>query len=362
MRSMLLPAVLVFALAIPVFSHFIHLGDNLWHIQLAMEMGRRESFQPHPLFHACLIALTARGDTLTAPGVVAILLAAALGLRAWLTASELTESSRVSPFTSTVLCLGLALAMPLPSWWGEKTYLGDLSPNSWHNPTGIFAMPLALAVFLTGMRLVSRPTMRAAAVTSFVILLSLLAKPSYMLAFGPCLLVSLLAAIGRAFRQDQLSPASALGIVVLTFGPAAILLTAQYALFTHEVRVMYAPFEVWRRFTRDHMLGSVLVGIAFPLAVVACYPREANASQALTCAWATLAVGVATYALFAESGVRMTHGNFRWGMIYADHILFVASSVFLFRQRGTLRRSLCLGVLGLHVISGVRYLAGDWTS
>src|SRR4051794_28633890 len=115
MRSRLLPAVLVFTLAFPVLSHFIHLGDNLWHIQLAREMERRESIQPHPLFHVCLIALTARGDSLTAPGVVAFMLAAALALRAWLTAGELTESARVSPLTAAVLCLGLALAMPLPS-------------------------------------------------------------------------------------------------------------------------------------------------------------------------------------------------------------------------------------------------------
>ena len=59
---------------------------------------------------------------------------------------------------------------------------------------------------------------------------------------------------------------------------------------------------------------------------------------------------------FAERA-RLTDDNFGWGMIYADHVLFVASAAFLFTQRSDWRRWVCLSVLLLHVASGVQYLA-----
>ena len=37
---------------------------------------------------------------------------------------------------------GLVLAMPLPNWWKfPALYLGQITPNVWHNPTLIVAMP-----------------------------------------------------------------------------------------------------------------------------------------------------------------------------------------------------------------------------
>jgi hypothetical protein len=360
MRSAFWPAALVFLLTFPFFSHCVHLGDHQWHIAIAKDMAGRRALPPHPLFHACLLALTARDDGLTAPGVVAFLLAGALGVRAWITAAFLSEGRRVSGFWVAILCLALALAMPLPAWWGIKTYLGDLSPNRWHNPTGVFAMPFALAVFICGARTVSRPSWHGAAQTSVALCLSLLAKPNYVLAFGPCLVVGLGAATWRAIRQGQLTARSAVGVLLLTFAPAAVVLGAQFVLFASDSRILYAPFEVWRLFTRDHVTDSILVGIVYPLAVVICFPREANSSSTLTMAWAALGVGLATFALFAESGDRIAHGNFSWGMIFADQVLFVASTAFLLQQPNGWRRAFCFATLGAHAMAGVFQLAHDW--
>src|SRR5207245_4270936 len=94
---------------------------------------------PHPLFHACLLVLSG-GNPQAAPLAAAFLLAFATGLRTWLTASYLSCARRLDPVALTLLCLALALAMPLPNWWKfPGIYLGQIWPNVWHNPTAIFA-------------------------------------------------------------------------------------------------------------------------------------------------------------------------------------------------------------------------------
>jgi hypothetical protein len=323
-------------------------------------MWRGQSLPPHPLFHACLLALTGGENYLAAPGVLAFLLAAALGVRAWLTADQLVSAGVNSVFVVTVLCLALALALPLPNWWHGELYIGNVSPNIWHNPTGVFAMPFALATFLIGMRMIEQPSLRLALFTGPFLALSLLAKPNYLLAFSPYLGIGLATRVLRAVRSGDLAGRTAVAILLFSFAPPALVLAGQYIWLRQDTAVIYVPWEVWNQFTHRHILGSILVGIAYPLAVVVCYPREVNAAPRLIAAWATLAVGMATYALFAERGERLSHANFGWGMIYANHVLFVVSTVFLLQQRGRIRQFLCFAVLALHALSGVRHLVDVW--
>jgi hypothetical protein len=360
-------ALIIFLLAMPVFSRIINSNggplrstDHRQHIGVALEMAQGGAIPPHPLFHLVLIALSGGINPLVAPGVVVFILASALGVRAWLTAELLSRECRLSAASILVLCLALALAMPLPNWWGGDIYQGNVSPNAWHNPTIVFAMPFALALFMIATRALEAPTVAKTALTGTAAALSLLAKPNYVMAFGPCFATALLQSLGVEFRAHRMRLAVLCNRVLMALGPPALVLVAQYALFSQEGGIIYAPFAVWGLYCREHYYwGSILIGTLFPLAVVACYPLEANRSRPVVLAWATLAVAIATFALFAESGDRIRHANFAWGMTLSDHVLFVVSVAFLFQQRGLVRRAICLGVLGLHASSGavalVRY-------
>jgi hypothetical protein len=351
----------VFLVAMPVLSRIVdsargplRSNDHLQHIGLAQDMAHGRSIPPHPLFHVFLIALMGGDNRPSAEGLLAFLLAFALGVRAWLTARLLLDVRSLSTVAVTLLCLLLALAMPFPNWWGGDIYQGNVSPNVWHNPTGIFAMPFAVGLFLLGARELDQPSVRAASVTGLVMFLSLLAKPNFVLAFGPCLAVALLGAVTA--RNTAKSVTAGAAVYALTFAPALVVFAVQSALLTRNEQILYAPFAVWGVYCHEHYVGAVLIGIAFPLTVLACYPRAVNASRPLVLAWATLAVAIATFALFAESGERITHANFAWGMTLADHVLFVLSTAFVLQQRGIVRRAVCLGVLGLHALSGAAAL------
>lgn len=366
----LVPGLLLFVLCLPIFSRLVFVGygpgkettDYRLHIHLARDILRKDTIPPHPLFHLLLLLFMGGDNESAAPGVAAILLAAAVGVGAYLTAGALLASRRLSTVTLTLLCMALALAMPLPNWWNwPNVCRGQVAPNAWYNPTGVFAMPFALALFLLGMRVVDGNGRGPFIATSVAMLLSLLAKPNYVLAFAPCFAVLLATVLFRAIRSGELNPATALAKGLIVFAPAGALLVSQYFNLYGGTdptggRILYAPLEVWKRFTNDHVPAAIYLGIAFPLTVTFLFPLEANKDRALVLAWSVLVLGILHFALFAESGSRIIHVNLSWGMILAAHVLFVVSCAFLLRQSGRVRQCLAFGMLGLQVASGVMCL------
>jgi hypothetical protein len=360
MNRRLVPALAVFAAVFPVLAGRIRSYDYFEHTVIAVKMIRGEGAPPHPFFHFVLLALIGGDNTVAAPGVMATILAVALATRTWLTCG-MSGYQRAGIAWLTVLCLALTFAMPLPNWWGSDIYRGQPSPNVWHNPTGIFALPFALALFLSGMKLVELPTLRQSAFTSGLMVLSLLAKPNYVLAFGPVLGIVLLSTFLRLRRDGTIATVTALSILVLTFIPSLAILVIQHFTLTQDHRIIYSPLEVWTmdRFSKSksNIPWAILLGTAFPLAVALCYPRQANSSSRLFICWSALAVAIGTFACFAETSKYRGHGNFGWGMTLADSVLFAVSLEFLLEQQGMIRRTLCLAVLGLHVVAGVIYLS-----
>jgi hypothetical protein len=341
-------ATVVFLIAMPLFSVRVSTGDYGPHIGFTRDLLEGKGTPPHPLFHLLLIALSG-GDLFGASGLVVFICAASLAAVTWLSASMI-ERAGCRPTLTVVLSILLALVLPLPNWWSGHRYVGLTTPNVWHNPTGVFAMPFALWLFMAGTRLLDRPTIGHAALAGVAGVLSLLSKPNYFLCFVPAFGLTLLSVVFR------MRPATAAKLLALTFGAPAVVLLGQYLWLTNNTAILFLPFEVWRGYVRSHYVGAVLVGIAFPLMVFALYPRKANEDRTLILAWVALQFGIVMQICFMERA-RPFDDNFGWGMIYSNHVLFVASAAFLFMQRSDWRRWVCLSVLLLHAVSGVEYLA-----
>jgi hypothetical protein len=390
--DLVLPALVLFLLSLPVLSRLVagsaqpgQHSDHLDHLRFAHEMAQKGNFPPHPLFHCCVVFFSFGNATLTLGGIAVVVLALALAARAYLTALLMTDGS-VPPLGLILgLCLCLALAMPLPNWWQfppdlfpgnyaryfkdlpspawwkvPVTYRGQISPNVWHNPTAIFAMPFALGLFLLGYEALRGLRTETMAGVGCVMALTLLAKPNYVLAFAPCLAVALLVAWYRGVGGGRLSVSTAVGQACLAFAPALAILTFQFrnafgAGITGDSRVIVAPFTSWSEFS-PNIPASILLGVAFPATVTVFYGRPIMREAKVMLAWAVLAVAIAEFALFAEVGDRSTHGNFHWGAVAADQVLFVVCTDFLVRQRRSAWRNLAFAVLGLHVLSGCVYL------
>jgi hypothetical protein len=364
MRSKLLvPAVALFFVSAPLYTREVEIaqswGDYSFHMEVARNILHGRADRPHLLLHVTLLALTGGTIGTAAPGALAMLLALSVAVRTWMTAGYLNDSRKLSAAALTILCLSIAFAAPLPNWWHGDLIVGQPSANAWHSPTYVFASAFCLWLFLDGLRLLARPSPGGAAVVGLAMVLSLLAKPNYVLAFAPIFGLALCAALWRAWRGDQVNVRRVASILALAFLPTLVAIGGQAAWLRSEHPVFLAPWVVWGIHS-PNIPASILLGTAFPLVVLVLFPRAANSDRPLVLAWCTFAVGVATFALMAESN--LGEANWGWGMHLADLVLFVASTAFVIRQPARLRQAVCLAVLGLHAVSGAVYLAGRYAS
>lgn len=360
--------ILFFLLALPVFWILCDVPagllttDHSAHIEVVQKILAGKLFPPHPLYHLAVILVACFQANLTVVTWAATLvLALAVGFRAGLTARIVTQDASPSGFAVACTCLALALATPLPNWWGGEIYGGQISPNVWHNPTALFVMPFCLLTFLWGLKSLESLELMDVRITGMLLAISALAKPNFLIAFAPVYVCRLAVGKVQASGMNSTALLALLRSAAEALWVPAVVLVCQYFWFFGEgdtrekSRIIFAPFAVWRHFS-PNLLGSLLVSIAFPLLTLVSFPQQVIRDRWLSVSWATFGVALLQFVLLAESGDRLTHGNFGWGALLANHLLFVMTARFLLRQPGSRRKQVCYIVLGLHALTGIQLL------
>ena len=344
--------------------------DFCFHDEVAADLAAGEPLElPHPLYHVLVATLAAvSGFAVPSVGIgVAVLAQTCLALVAYF---DLRAAAGGRAAVAALLALGLTVVAPL--YWltpaSREFYFGYLFPNALHSPTIILLRPFALGLFLGCAGVLAAAADPPSARTAGLALLTLLcaaAKPSYLI----CLLPALGAAWLLEGRPiDRRWSALALGVLL----PGALIAAAQ-AVFTlttdrmEPTTIVLAPLKVVFIYThRDVALVVVklALSVVFPVAVVAAFARDAVRDGALRLAWlAFLAGALYAYGL-AETGPRMSHGNFLWSGQAAAAVLFAASARFALARARTgereapgayLRLAVCGGAFALHVASGIGY-------
>jgi hypothetical protein len=246
--------------------------------------------------------------------------------------------------------------MPLPNWWKKDILLGQPSPNVWFSPTFLVAAPFALAAFWLGLRLLRDFDASTAIVFGLVLAIGLLAKPNYALAFLPCYVPTLLSALRRGWHAGQIPIVKVTSILLESFFPAACIMAWQVWWFKENATIILGyPLAVWHVLS-PNVPASIVLGSAFPLTVLICYPRSINSDRAMILAWTTFGVAIATFAVVAGvSGARSVDANYAnwgWGMHMAATVLFVQSATFVLSHRHDWRTLICWMVLFAQATSG----------
>lgn len=261
------------------------------------------------------------------------------------------------------LLLLLAHNLYLRPW--TNAYLGQFSPNVWHNSTTIFLMPFALLLFWSSCRFIERGETRTVANIMLIALLlavNAAIKPSFLLAFAAAWPLVLLWRYGFRSRHFWL------GLAPLLLGGG--LLAAQYIhLFllhpsnamgqtTSGVKIDF--LHVWPLYSKNIPL-SLLASFVFPLVVGLAYrPRLAVGAQWRWWYAALLqAVSVAQFAFLTEVGARETHANFAWQGMISCYLWFLTSVAVVLekelQERSGIRMWLAALALLAHVAAGIGY-------
>jgi len=252
-------------------------------------------------------------------------------------------------------------------FYNKNIYLGQWSPNPWHNPTIIVLKPFALVTFFLfvvlvedyfGGKTINRRRWRFFLFIFAVLMaVSCFAKPNWVLSFVPAIFIYLF-----FFRKFHLK-LSALAVALLI--PTGLALTYQF-FKTYKTadgdRIIFDFLGVWRQYSPNIFI-SILLATAFPVGLLLLRFRETTQNHFLILAWIVFLVALLQYSLLAER-VKYKACNFGWGYLMSLHILFLFSIVEFFRwlkypQKKApferLKIFIVANLLNLHFMCGIFY-------
>jgi len=361
-----------------VFSGFpSDIGAHIRHVNRIMEGDELNVAYPlwHFLVYYCskLINITVKEGAVlvTAINLVLIGLVIFSITKHYLTKLNLGFTDRQTDILllaiSVVLIISTAVYVP---FFNENQYVGQIHSGVWHNVTLLIVKPFALLSFFFTVLYFDNRSLRTGFVAVLVTLLSIYAKPSYIIVFLPTLFIFYVISLVRQANIKTLN--TSFGFtdsikkykhqLIFLFILSLLSITLLWHQYTNvysdsnESKIIVDFMGVWSLYTPNAM-GSIIVSYLFPLAVLFLVPSKT--SNAYLLALLLNIVSVLMFALFAESGPRYEHGNFGWSQQIVIQILFLVSIVELIKKYNVLSswRLYILSItLSLHVVSGVFYV------
>ena len=246
-------------------------------------------------------------------------------------------------------------------WWNFR-YLGVFSPNPYQNATYFATRPFAILLFTRfydvegGQRKI-----RDYVLLGTWLLLSVLAKPSFVLIFLPVMgFVTLFDCLFKPLKDKHLVK------MLIAVIPACVALIIQYlSVFEASTEadggIHIGVAVVWHLWTKGIKEAFILANL-FPLLFMIFHIDLIKKERLLRYAWYTHLVGLSTFVLLYEGGVRMRDANFAWGYMHGMFFVFFVSICLTVKRmfsgdvKGKWREIVTAPALILHVICGMLFL------
>ena len=257
-------------------------SDIPTHVNIAYSFAvNHDKLFPNFLYYLLVAFLSGFSKNIYIYFIVAIiLLAASLTAKLLITKLYLEKyipTHNYNKPTRLLLAIMLLFVFALPGWnlvTSHQFYLGQLTPNVWHNSTIIFLMPFAIVLFFKSYDFLFLPispqSKKQRAEIAVLIVINALIKPSFLFTLLPA--VFFIFFYHRFFtkhttRFAQLLPYF-LGIVFI-LGEYLLIYKLNYVSRVVQSAdssgdVGFAPFEVWRHFSNNIPL-SIITSLLFPI-------------------------------------------------------------------------------------------------
>ena len=330
---------------------------------------------PEPLWHLMtyMVVKALHCRVQIAAGLVSGLLIALTYIAAYFIIRKEVPGLESYEAAALDLALHLAGAIYVP-FFNKEPYLGQGTPNIWHNPTTIAVRPIALLIFvLVGSMIIKAQkenfengiSVGRGILTGFLLVLSCLAKPSFVQVFYPAIFTLMVIWL-ILYKGRNLKTAVQLFLVCL---PSLVVMIMQFVISFYSGNgnsggITIAPFVVAGARTRSIPISMLLL-LAFPLLMLILSLIKKSVSWEDILSWLMLLWGLVWRLLLAEKGERIYHGNFSWGYMLAVYLVWFTAVrnylKFYFSEQMTGNKRgvgfvLSTVVLVLHFLSGIYYL------
>ena len=230
-------------------------------------------------------------------------------------------------------------------FFNMRYYLGQGTPNPWHNPTSIAVRPFLLALCLMiedywlinkGDKVLLFGKEFSKALVYQIVMGALLAagtlcKPSILMVYFPaCALIAFVRLIkgkGRNFIPlivEHLYFLPSLLIILWQFISIYISGTDKYL----NSSTIVIDFFYTARLHTSSVAVSLILRMAFPFLVILIWRKELFKKPIFRLIFLQYLIGLATTWTFRETGRRANHGNFGWGNILACSVVWIYTVCF----------------------------------
>ena len=239
--------------------------------------------------------------------------------------------------------------------FSPRIYLGTGSPSVWHNVTLLAVKPFALlSVFFT-IKFFASNRINYFILALIVTLISIFAKPNYIIIFLPSLVVYMF--MKRYFNKRQLEFA----FIIILLSVAALVYQ-----FTNEFgeggksSVIFDFLGVWSLYTSS-VATSIALALGLPFLITLFNYQSVKKNEYVKFTWLLVFFSLILFSCFAEEGRNYTHANFSWSWNISLSLIYVFTIIEYFRQYfnmpGIFRYSL-LAMILYQVYVGWYFLIG----
>lgn len=233
-------------------------------------------------------------------------------------------------------------------FYNQRYYLGQGTPNTWHNPTTTAVRPFMILITLltigywdcekdarvTVLGKTIKKTTAYQVVLGGLLLYSTMIKPSYLMIYLPVCGIRALVLLARSRGKGFWKLVAG----HLYFVPSLCVLLYQYLLLyfvpsaeEDPSQVVIAPLRVARMYAPS-VLISLFLRMAFPFLVIVIWRKVIFRERFFPLIFGQYVTGLLISWTFAETGRRASHGNFGWGNVLGSSLLWIFCLFFFVRQ------------------------------
>ena len=328
-------------------------SDSSQHLEIIHKIfSDKEYYLSHPLWHITSFYIA---KLLSIPLSYGAIFGSAFYVSLWYITVFLFVSYCIKNFPKNrivLVSLIIILVGPLSiPHYHPIIFMGQGSPNIWHNVTLWTVKPFALLSVWFMLDGLYERNKRLLGYGIVFAVISLFAKPSFIIVFLPSLL---LYAFATKIYKDKYFIIS---FLLLSFMSIAILFYQYTHTFNQkEGRIILDFLGVWSLSSQNIPL-SIALALAFPLFFTGLKTDILN-NRYILLSWIMTFISIIYYAIFAQTGRFYSHGNFGWSYMIAMSLLYLFSIVHFFKIFRTIpfiKRYFLMILLVLQTAIGLYY-------
>ena len=303
-------------------------ADTALHIKATEQLFLGKLYLPHPLWHIgtqYLSGFLGVNYNIGAPIFTAFLVTL-YAITIYKVAQSLNDSEENQAKWYLVTMIALTIGPFFIKSLNLHIYMGPGSPSVWHNVTLIIVKPLALlSVFFT-IKFFASSRLYYFILALIVILISIFAKPSFIIIFLPSLVVYVL--LKRYFDKQRLQFAFA--TILLSVAILAYQFIHKYS-GDGDSTVTFDFLGVWSLYTPS-VAVSIMMALGLPFLISLFNYQSVKKNEYIKFTWLMVLFSLILFSCFAESGKYYRDGNFSWSWMISLGLIYIFTIIEYFKQ------------------------------